>query len=195
MKDPSLTHRAVFDTSWGKAGLAWTQRGVCKLVLPGLGKWEIMESISAEYSMSVRRDPTDEVQNVIEQVRAYFDGEAVKFRVRLDLGWAHGFQHSVYEALMRIPRGEKRSYTEVAKDAGSPGAQRAVGNANAKNRIPLIIPCHRVIMSDGSLGGFSGVGGTDMKQRLLDHERNELQGTNNRLKKSNNKADRKGTGE
>jgi O-6-methylguanine DNA methyltransferase len=80
----------------------------------------------------------------------------------------------VWGALTRIPFGETRSYAEVAAMVGSPGAARAVGRANATNRLPLVVPCHRVIAADGTLGGFNG--GLHLKERLLEHEKRVLAG-------------------
>jgi O-6-methylguanine DNA methyltransferase len=79
------------------------------------------------------------------------------------------WQMRVWEALRRIPFGETRSYAEVAEMIGRPGAARAVGGANGCNRVPLVVPCHRVIAADGSLGGFNG--GLHLKEKLLEHER------------------------
>lgn len=87
----------------------------------------------------------------------------------LDLACATPFQAKVWKELQRIPRGKTRSYAEVARAIGHPKAARAVGTACGANPIPLIIPCHRVIASDGTLGGFSG--GLDWKRRLLAIER------------------------
>ena len=83
---------------------------------------------------------------------------------------ARGFTRRVYQVVQAIPRGETRSYGEVARAAGSPGGARAVGNAMRRNPICLFIPCHRVVGS-GTLGGFSGSGGASQKQALLDLER------------------------
>ena len=85
------------------------------------------------------------------------------------------WQKAVWESLMRIPFGETRSYAEVAAMSGRPKAARAVGRANATNRLPLVVPCHRVIGADGSLSGFTG--GTHLKTRLLEHEARMLAGT------------------
>jgi methylated-DNA-[protein]-cysteine S-methyltransferase len=78
------------------------------------------------------------------------------------------WQKAVWRALTRIPFGETRSYAEVAAMVGRKGAARAVGRANATNRLPVVVPCHRVIGTDGSLTGFAG--GTHLKTRLLEHE-------------------------
>ncbi len=82
------------------------------------------------------------------------------------------WQKTVWMELMRIPFGETRSYGEIADSLGRPGAARAVGRANASNVLPVVVPCHRVIAADGTLGGFTG--GLHLKERLLEHERNVL---------------------
>jgi methylated-DNA-[protein]-cysteine S-methyltransferase len=168
ISSPAVNY-CIFGTAWGDAGIAWTQKGVCKLVLPGLKKPEIKKGILAGY---VQAEPAggDEIVEVIHGVKSYFAGGKRNLKARVDLSWATPFQKKVYRALMRIPYGRTRSYAEVAEMAGSPGACRAVGSANAVNRIPLIIPCHRVIRSDGSPGGFSAPGGVKIKKRLLDLE-------------------------
>lgn len=102
------------------------------------------------------------------QLSAYFAGRLKRFDLRLaPVGTA--FQLSVWEALEAIPYGEVASYGEIARAIGNPKAVRAVGGANARNPIPIVIPCHRVIGSDGSLTGFGG--GLTTKQRLLELER------------------------
>lgn len=92
------------------------------------------------------------------------------FRGPVDLSLVGPFERRVLEQLRRIPRGEVRTYREIAREIGYPGAARAVGNACAKNPIPLIIPCHRVVRSDGGLGGYSLRGGSAVKRRLLEQE-------------------------
>jgi methylated-DNA-[protein]-cysteine S-methyltransferase len=82
------------------------------------------------------------------------------------------WQKTVWMELTRIPFGETRSYGEIADNLGRPGAARAVGRANASNVLPVVVPCHRVIAADGTLGGFNG--GLHLKERLLEHERNVL---------------------
>lgn len=81
------------------------------------------------------------------------------------------FQHDVWQALLKIPYGETRTYAQVAKMAGHPKAVRAVANAIGKNPLPPIIPCHRVIRSDGNIGGYSAKGGIKEKIRLLKKEK------------------------
>jgi methylated-DNA-[protein]-cysteine S-methyltransferase len=105
---------------------------------------------------------------VREQVLAYFAGERREFELPLAPGGTD-FQQRVWAALQRIPFGETRSYGQLAAGLGNPAASRAVGRANARNPICLIVPCHRVIGADGSLTGFAF--GEEIKRRLLEHER------------------------
>lgn len=108
-----------------------------------------------------------------EELREYYAGERREFGVPLALAGSE-WQKAVWKELTRIPYGETRSYGEVADRLDRPGAARAVGRANATNRLPLVVPCHRVIAADGSLGGFNG--GLHLKERLLEHERRVLNG-------------------
>ncbi|KAA6211197.1 methylated-DNA--[protein]-cysteine S-methyltransferase [Streptomyces filamentosus] len=103
----------------------------------------------------------------IRQLDAYFDGELTEFDLPLHLEGTP-FQLRVWEQLRRIPYGETRTYGELAEALGSPGASRAVGLANGKNPVGVIVPCHRVIGSGGSLTGYGG--GLDRKRRLLAFE-------------------------
>jgi len=102
------------------------------------------------------------------QLDAYFDGSRTSFDLQLDL---HGtpFQRQAWRALAEIPFGETRTYAEQAARLGRPTAFRAVGAANGRNPLSIVLPCHRVIGSDGSLTGFAG--GLDAKRWLLEHER------------------------
>ncbi len=102
-----------------------------------------------------------------EQVQAYFAGTLRKFTLPL-APEGTPFQKSVWSELKRIPFGKKRSYGEIATELGNPKASRAVGRANGTNPICLIVPCHRVIGTDGSLTGF--LYGKEIKSRLLEHE-------------------------
>lgn len=101
------------------------------------------------------------------QLREYFEGRREQFQLRLQLAGTD-FQRSVYQALQAIPFGETRSYGELARAVGRPTATRAVGTANGRNPLPIIVPCHRVIAADGGLGGYSG--GAAIKRWLLSHE-------------------------
>ncbi|MER5429392.1 methylated-DNA--[protein]-cysteine S-methyltransferase [Streptomyces sp. NPDC002588] len=102
-----------------------------------------------------------------EQLKAYFAGELKEFTLRLELTGTP-FQQSVWDRLRQIPYGETRSYGELAEALGNPGASRAVGLANGRNPIGIIVPCHRVVGANGGLTGYGG--GLDRKQRLLAFE-------------------------
>lgn len=103
------------------------------------------------------------------ELDAYFSGSLQAFRQGIKFIGGTEFEHKVWRALKGIPYGETRSYSWTAEHAGSPKAVRAAGQALRKNPLPIIIPCHRVIASDGSLGGYSS--GIAIKQWLLVHER------------------------
>ncbi|HXJ64060.1 MAG TPA: methylated-DNA--[protein]-cysteine S-methyltransferase [Actinomycetota bacterium] len=106
-------------------------------------------------------------EQVIHELDEYFRGERIEFTVPIAPTGSE-FQMRVWEQLLRIPYGETRSYGEIARGLGDPGLAREVGWANARNPIAIIVPCHRVIGSDGSLTGYAG--GLDRKRHLLDLE-------------------------
>lgn len=109
--------------------------------------------------------------DAVEQLQAYFTGELTEFDLRLDMAGT-AFQEKVWAALLTIPYGETRSYGEIARQIGAPGAFRAVGLANGHNPIGIIVPCHRVIGANGSLTGYGG--GIDRKRALLEMEKSRV---------------------
>ncbi|MEM7139731.1 MAG: methylated-DNA--[protein]-cysteine S-methyltransferase [Actinomycetota bacterium] len=113
-------------------------------------------------------DPT--LEQAASQLAEYFAGARQGFDVPLDLRGTD-FQVEAWRALAEVPYGETRSYAEQAEAIGRPGAFRAVGSANGRNPIPVILPCHRIVGADGSLTGFAG--GLDTKRRLLDLEQDQ----------------------
>jgi methylated-DNA-[protein]-cysteine S-methyltransferase len=127
-----------------------------------------------EFSLSEKLETTDvvhdngAVREVAKQVREYFDGERRDFDLLLAPDGT-AFQQSVWEELVKIPYGTTITYLTLAQRVGRPKASRAVGQANGANPIALIIPCHRVIGTDGTLTGYGG--GLPLKQALLDFER------------------------
>ncbi|HMK98490.1 MAG TPA: methylated-DNA--[protein]-cysteine S-methyltransferase [Acidimicrobiales bacterium] len=118
-----------------------------------------------------RRGRPTSVAKAEEQLQAYFAGELREFDLPL-APRGTPWQQNVWSTLTKIPFAETRSYGEVAREAGNPRASRAVGSANNRNPIALIIPCHRVIGADGSLTGYGG--GLALKEQLLRHEREVL---------------------
>ncbi|RAV08342.1 cysteine methyltransferase [Mycolicibacterium sp. GF69] len=107
----------------------------------------------------------------VEQLEAYFAGERIDFDIELDLVGT-SFQRKVWAALLTIPYGQTRSYGQIARQIGAPTAFRAVGLANGHNPIGIIVPCHRVIGSNGSLTGYGG--GLDRKRALLEMEKSRV---------------------
>ncbi len=129
---------------------------------------KIEKRISAFPSESGRTPILDQIE---QEIADYFDGKLIRFTTPLELVGSD-FQLEVWNALKKIPYGQTLSYSGLAKAIGKSSAERAVGSANGTNRCPLIIPCHRVICSDGSLGGYSS--GTKRKEWLLAHEKRVL---------------------
>jgi O-6-methylguanine DNA methyltransferase len=129
--------------------------------------WDIEDDLQAEGYESFVQD-CSRTASLKEEISEYCAGERREFTVPVAASGTP-WQKKVWEALTRIPFGETRSYSQVADMIGRPGAARAVGGANGCNRVPLVVPCHRVISADGSLGGFNG--GLHLKERLLEHER------------------------
>jgi methylated-DNA-[protein]-cysteine S-methyltransferase len=107
------------------------------------------------------------LREVVSQVLEYLEGRRDVFTLAHDLRSLTPFQRDVLTTVQEVPRGEYLTYGELARRIGKPGAARAVGQALGSNPIPIIIPCHRVLASDGSLGGYSGRGGVRTKEALL----------------------------
>lgn len=115
----------------------------------------------------IKEDTSYYLSKCIAQLNEYFDGKRNNFDLKLNPEGTD-FQKEVWKELLKIPYGETRTYQQIANAIGDPGASRAVGNANNKNPIPIIIPCHRVLSSDGKLTGYAG--GIQRKEWLLNHE-------------------------
>jgi O-6-methylguanine DNA methyltransferase len=106
------------------------------------------------------------LRRIVDSIRDYLQGRTSAIDCQVDLTGATEFNRNVLECVRRIPYGTLRSYKWVAREIGHPRATRPVGQALSRNPLPVVIPCHRVVNSDGSLGGYSG-GGPDMKRRLI----------------------------
>ena len=160
---------SVVETALGPALVATTARGICMVEL-GVDGMALEARLRAEFP-GARLQQVDAGRDefLAPRVRAVADALAGKrARVPVDLiGTA--FQKKVWDALMKIPPGETRSYAEVAAALDAPLASRAVAGACARNRVAIVVPCHRVIRGDGSPGGYRW--GLDLKRRLLDRER------------------------
>lgn len=116
----------------------------------------------------VPRSTSPTSDSLIKELDRYFAGEATTFSVPLDPETGTAFQREVWKQLARIPYGQTRSYAEIAAAVGKPAAARAVGLANKNNPIAIVVPCHRVIKTDGSLGGYNS--GPHVKKILLELE-------------------------
>jgi methylated-DNA-[protein]-cysteine S-methyltransferase len=163
---PATLRYTTFPTAFGWVAAVAGPRGLRMLTLPEPKEQEALEAAGKTLVGTVRDDAA--LAKVRDQVTRYLDGEPVTFTVPLDLSGVAPFFRRVLEACLMIPRGETRSYAWLAAQAGSPAAVRATGQAMARNPIPLIIPCHRVVGSDGGLHGYGG--GLEMKRRLLGME-------------------------
>jgi methylated-DNA-[protein]-cysteine S-methyltransferase len=153
----------IFDTDAGWVGIMASTGGLVKSTLPAESEEEARLSLG-EAVKTAARSPgffTD----LEERLKLYFSGRKVEFNDKLDLSGATPFRQAVWEKTRLIPYGETRSYLWIAEQLGKPEAARAVGQALGRNPLPVIVPCHRVVASDGSLGGFTG--GLDLKRRLL----------------------------
>lgn len=169
VSDTEPTDISVFRTPLGWFGLAGRGGVALRLWFGHATAEEVRRRIAAETCDFDERDWRPELRGLLT---AYTAGEAVDFRdVAVDLeGWTP-FQRRVLTALRRVDYGSTLSYAELASRAGSPGAARAVGQVMARNRLPIIIPCHRVLASGGAIGGFSAPQGIALKERLLALER------------------------
>ena len=159
----------IFRTRWGYFGLLGGEKGLVRSCLPVASAREAKEPLLVSGGMG-KSDATL-LGGLQGKIRAYFEGGCVDFSdtpVAFDgLG---EFGAKVLAACGKVGYGQTVSYGQLAKLAGRPTAGRAVGNILAKNPVPLIIPCHRVIRSDGGIGGFSAGGGQGMKSKMLELE-------------------------
>jgi methylated-DNA-[protein]-cysteine S-methyltransferase len=158
----------VFDTPIGPCGVAWSERGLTRLRLPEASR----SAIEKRLAHTARADdPPPRIAQVIADVQRYLTGQRVDFAsVALDFTDVVPFHRQVYEAARQVCWGRTASYGDLARQIGSPGEAREVGQALSRNPVTIIVPCHRILTSGGRIGGFSAHGGTSTKQRLLSLE-------------------------
>jgi methylated-DNA-[protein]-cysteine S-methyltransferase len=149
-----------------KVFVASTEKGVCMVDFLTSEK-AFLKRLREQFPGEIIRDDQKN-KAVLSQLKRYLQGKLQRFDCPLDFRGTP-FQKKVWSELAKIPYGQTRSYQKIARAIGHPKAFRAVGNANGKNPLPLIIPCHRVIESNGGLGGFGH--GIKVKKELLDFER------------------------
>jgi O-6-methylguanine DNA methyltransferase len=165
----------LFETPLGACGIAWrmaadsdSQAVVTTVQLPEATPQATESRIARKAGSNQPGIPPQQIARVIEKIRKHLEGDAQDFRdVAVDLGGVTAFFRQVYDATREIPAGQTRTYGEIAKEAGQPGAAQEVGQAMAKNPVPIIVPCHRVSAAGGKLGGFSAPGGPATKAKLL----------------------------
>ena len=158
----------IFQTPMGWVGLLGTAKGLRRLSFQPTPE-ETLEQLGPSLEMAT--DDPETFESVRLRLERYFQGDTTALdAIDLDLAAAPEFFGAAWSACRRIPPGETRSYAWLAAEAGRPLAARAAGQAMAKNPFALIIPCHRVIASNGDLRGY-GAGGLRVKARLLDMER------------------------
>ncbi len=159
----------IFRTQWGYFGLLGGKNGLVRSYLPVANGREAKKQLLADLEMG--KSGATLFASLQGKIMAYFEGGYVDFvDTRVLLEGFSGFSAQVLIACRGVEYGQTISYGQLARLAGRPTAGRAAGNILAKNPVPLIIPCHRVIRSDGKLGGFSAGGGVSLKKRMLELE-------------------------
>lgn len=154
---------SLIDTAIGTTGLGWTERGVARFALPGRDRAAVEGLFARLGAVAGQADAA-----LVEAIVAYGEGERVEFAdTPLDLEGVPDFNRSVYDDILKLNWGETTTYGEIARRLGDVNLSRAVGKALGDNPIPLIIPCHRVVGANGTVGGFSAPGGVSSKMRML----------------------------
>jgi len=162
-----VAYRTV-DSPIGPLLLAATPAGVVRIAFEREGHDTVLGALAERVSPRILRAPA-RLDEAARQLDEYFAGTRRNFDIALDLRLAHGFRRRVLDHLRAIAYGTTESYARVAAASGSPAAVRAVGTACATNPVPVVVPCHRVVRSDGTIGQY--LGGPEAKQRLLALER------------------------
>jgi methylated-DNA-[protein]-cysteine S-methyltransferase len=159
----------VFQTSWGWVSAVGSAKGLRYCSLPEETPDRAVEFLAETVKGGLPEQREGAFEPFREQIEEYFSGQRTEWDLVLDLEDSTPFFKRAWDACQSIPRGETRTYRWLAEQAGNIAASRGAGQAMARNRIPIVIPCHRVIGSDGGLHGFAGPG-LPLKARLLQHE-------------------------
>jgi methylated-DNA-[protein]-cysteine S-methyltransferase len=157
----------VVDSPVGRLMLAATARGLVRVAYASEDHDRVLETLAQKLSPRVLRAP-QRLDAAARELEEYFTRRRQAFDLPLDLSLSHGFRQLVQRHLPEIGYGQTRSYGQIAELVGNPGAVRAVGTACATNPLPVVVPCHRVLRADGSLGGY--IGGAEAKTTLLQLE-------------------------
>jgi len=158
----------IHDTPVGALLLAATERGLVRVAYERENHDTVLDTLAARVSPRILRAP-QRLQTAVREIDEYLAGRRRDFNLPLDFALSRGFRQTVHRHLSHIAYGHTESYKEVATHIGNPKAVRAVGTACATNPLPVVVPCHRVLRNDGTLGGY--IGGAAAKTILLDLER------------------------
>ncbi len=172
MAQPIYTHlwmNGLIETPIGPVWVALSPKGLAAIEIGG-NQEAFKQRLSARYGAGVEIN-VEKTRTVLDQVGAYLGGERIRFELALDWSGMSAFQRRALAAVYEIPYGQTRTYGQIAAQIGAPRGPRAVGRANATNPIPLVIPCHRVIGSDGQLRGYGSGEGIKTKAWLLSMEK------------------------
>jgi methylated-DNA-[protein]-cysteine S-methyltransferase len=162
----------LFETAIGRCALLWRGGLVIGAALPERDEEAMRTRLEARFPGVGEASPPPFVADAVRKVARLLDGERMDLGdIPIDLSGASELERKVYEAALRIPCGEVRTYGEVAREIGAPAAAQAVGVALGRNPVPILVPCHRVLASGGKSGGFSAPGGVATKFRMLEIER------------------------
>jgi len=159
---------SYFHPQIGEIFTAVTEKGLIAIDF-GLSKEAFISQIETK-TARIASHSSEENKKITEQLRQYFQGQRQHFELAIDFHQITEFQNQVYRATSKVPYGQVVTYADIARKLDKPGASRAVGQALRRNPIPFIIPCHRVIASDGSLRGYKGNYGLEIKATLLKME-------------------------
>ncbi len=168
--NPTIYLNILQTEKLGLIGVAVSARGLRRLRMFQKSKKAFL-ALNESYREGEYIFSDQETKLAIEQLQAYLNYEIKGFSLPIDWSGFTAFQKDVLQETLSIPYGETRSYGQVAAAIGNPKASRAVGQAEKSNQVPLVIPCHRVIGSDGSMTGYGGRDNTDLKSWLLDFEK------------------------
>lgn len=165
-------HYFIFETAGGFCGIAWNKLGITRFQLPTRSAEGTERVLLRRVPGAEPGAPTPGVVKAVAAVKCYFEGEETDFsNFDLDLGEQDAFVKQIYAAVRRLGWGRTTTYGSLAKELGAgPEAARDVGQAMARNPVPLFIPCHRVLAAGGKVGGFSAPGGSAAKIRMLELE-------------------------
>lgn len=168
----NVIHVTYIETGLGTMVAAATDKGICMLEFPDY-KHLLLEfkQLVSYFKTTLEERDSPHFHTLQKQMDEYFDGKRKAFDIPLDMVGTD-FQKTAWEALLTIPYGTTSSYGELANSLGKSTSARAIANANGKNKIAIIIPCHRIIGADGSLTGYAG--GLERKEKLLDLEQQHL---------------------